>query len=45
MDKDLLIRELAAQIGVTEDMVINLEIRGINPEGGNLEKIKAFLDG
>lgn len=45
MDKGLLIRELTAQIGVSEDTVINWEGRGIKPEGGNFEKIKAFLGG
>jgi DNA-binding transcriptional regulator YiaG len=44
MDKGLLIRELASQVGVTEDTVINWEIRGIKPVGRNLDKIKAFLE-
>ena len=44
MDKGLLIRELAALLRVTEDTVINWEIRGIKPEGRNLEKVKAFLE-
>lgn len=44
MDKGLLIRELASQLGVTEDTVINWEIRGIMPVGRNLEKVKAFLE-
>ena len=43
MDKGLLIRELAAQIGVTEDTVINWEVRGIKPEGRNLNKVQDFL--
>ena len=43
MDKGLLIRELASQIGVTEDTVINWEVRDIKPEGRNLEKIREFL--
>ena len=44
MDKGLLIRELASQIGVTEDTVINWEIRNIKPEGRNLERVKEFIE-
>ncbi len=44
MDKGLMIKELAAQIGVTEDTVINWEIRSIKPVGRNLERIKTFLE-
>ena len=44
MDRGMLIRELASQIGVTEDTVINWEIRGRKPEDRNLEKLKAFLE-
>jgi len=40
-----MIKELAAQIGVTEDMVINWEIRDIQPEGRNLERVREFLEG
>jgi DNA-binding transcriptional regulator YiaG len=43
MDKGLLIRELASQLGVTEDTVINWEIRGIKPEGRNFDKVREFL--
>ena len=43
MDKGLLIRELASQIGVTEDTVINWEFRGRKPVGRNLEKVEEFL--
>ncbi len=43
MDKGLLIRELASQLGVIEDTVINWEVRDIKPEGRNLEKIREFL--
>jgi DNA-binding transcriptional regulator YiaG len=43
MDKGLLIRQLAAQIGVTEDTVINWEIRDIKPVGRNLVGVKEFL--
>jgi DNA-binding transcriptional regulator YiaG len=43
MDKGFLIRELASQLGVAEDTVINWEVRGIKPEGRNLEKVREFL--
>ncbi|MDI6605615.1 MAG: hypothetical protein QME65_00485 [Candidatus Omnitrophota bacterium] len=43
MDKGLLIRELAAQIGVTEDTVINWEVRGIKPMGRNMDRVREFL--
>jgi len=43
MDKGLMIKELASQIGVTEDTVINWEIRSIEPVGRNLEKLKEIL--
>jgi len=43
MDKGLMIKELASRLGVTEDAVINWEIRGIKPEGRNTERLKAFL--
>jgi DNA-binding transcriptional regulator YiaG len=43
MEKGLMIKELAAQLSVTADTVINWEIRDIKPEGRNLEKVKEFL--
>jgi len=43
MDKGLLIRELASQLGVTEDTVINWEVRDIKPEGRNMERVNGFL--
>jgi len=43
MDKGLLIRELASQLGVTEDTVINWEIRDIKPVGRNLERVREIL--
>ena len=43
MDKGLMIKELAFQLGVTEDTVINWEIRGIKPVGKNLAKAQEFL--
>ena len=44
MDKGLMIKELATQIGVTEDTVINWEVRDIKPVGRNMEKVNAFLE-
>ena len=43
MDKGLLIREFAEQIGVTEDTVINWEIRERKPHGEYFEKVKDLL--
>jgi transcriptional regulator with XRE-family HTH domain len=42
MDKGLLIRELAEQLGVSEDTVINWEVRGVRPRGSLGEKIKIY---
>ena len=44
MDKGLFQRELAEQIGVTEDTVINWEIRDIKPVGRNLERVRGFIE-
>lgn len=44
MDKGLMIKELASQLGVTEDTVINWEIRDIKPVGRNFEAVKRFLE-
>jgi DNA-binding transcriptional regulator YiaG len=44
MDKGLMIKELASQIRVTEDTVINWEIRGRKPVGRNFEAIERFLE-
>ena len=43
MDKGLLIRQLADQLGVTEDTVINWEVRGIRPCGKPLGRIKDIV--
>lgn len=43
MDKGLMIKELAEQIGVTEDTVINWEIRNINPTHTHLNILKDYL--
>jgi len=44
MDRNMLIKELALKIGVTEDTVINWEISGVTPRKIHLEKIKSFLE-
>jgi DNA-binding transcriptional regulator YiaG len=44
MDKGLLIRELAQLIGVSEDTVINWEVRGIKPEGQSMERVREFIE-
>jgi len=44
MDEGLLVRELAELIEVTEDTVINWELRGRRPRDEGLKKIKAFLE-
>jgi len=43
MDGGLKIRELARRLGVTEDTVINWEVRGLTPRKQNLERIEALL--
>jgi len=43
MDFGLLIKDLAALIGVTEDTIINWELRGINPIGKNVKKVIDLL--
>lgn len=43
MDFGLLIKDLAALIGVTEDTIINWELRGINPIEKNLKKVIDLL--
>jgi len=42
MDKGLLIRQLTSQVGVTEDTVINWEIRGMKPRG-RIREARGFL--
>jgi DNA-binding transcriptional regulator YiaG len=43
MDNGLMIKELAEQIGVAEDTVINWEIRDIKPVGMNFNRVQEFL--
>jgi len=43
MDRGILIKELASQIGITEDTVVNWEIRGVKPSDKNLVKLKTCL--
>ena len=40
----VLIKELAEQIGVTEDTVINWEEGGLKPVGRNMEKVVGFIE-
>ena len=44
MDKGLLIRELAALVGVTSDTVINWELRGVKPMGRSLSRLQGALE-
>jgi hypothetical protein len=44
MDKGLMIKELASELGVTEDTVINWEVRGRKPVGRNMERVRGFLE-
>ncbi len=45
MDQGLLIRELAALVGVTSDTVINWELRGVKPMGKSLRRLQEALKG
>lgn len=45
MEKGLLIRELAALVGVTADTVINWELRGVKPMGRSLRRLQEALEG
>ena len=40
MDRGMMIRELAALVGVSPDTIINWELRDVKPMGKNLEKIR-----
>jgi len=44
MDRGLLIRELAALVGVSPDTIINWELRDVKPMGKNLGKIRKAMD-
>lgn len=44
MDKNMLIGELAGLIGVTEDTVINWELRGVKPRDKYLKDIRNFVE-
>lgn len=45
MDQGLLIRELAALVGVSADTVINWELRGVKPMGRSLRRLQEALKG
>ena len=42
LDKELMIKEVADAIGVTEDSVINWERRGMRPRKDLLERLMGF---
>ena len=44
MDKGLMIKGLAEKIGVTEDTVINWEIRDMVPHGKSMGRVNRFLE-
>ncbi len=45
IDAGLQIKELAAEIGVTQDSVINWELRGMTPRGWRMDALKRVLPG
>ena len=45
MDKGLMIKGLAEQLGVTDDTVINWEIRGMKPQGKSMGRVMGFIEG
>ena len=45
MDKGLMIKGLAEKIGVTEDTVINWEIRDMKPHGKSMGRVMEFIAG
>jgi DNA-binding transcriptional regulator YiaG len=44
MDRGLLIKELAALVGVNADTVINWELRGVKPMGKSLRRLQEALE-
>ena len=44
MDAGLQIKDLAKLINVTEDTIINWELRGISPTSSNLKKIRRWIN-
>ncbi len=43
MDKHLMIKELAALVGVSPDTIINWEVRGVKPLAEKLKKVREVL--
>ena len=43
MDRSMMIKELAALIGVSSDTIINWELRGIKPVEKSLRKLEGAL--
>jgi len=44
MDRGMTLKEVATLFGVSDTAVLNWEIRGINPEDRNMERMKDFLE-
>ena len=44
MDAGLQIKELAKVIDVTEDTIINWEMRGVSPTSKNLKKVMKWIN-
>ena len=43
MDRGMMMKELAAVIGVSPDTMINWELRGVQPTFRRLERVKQVL--
>jgi DNA-binding transcriptional regulator YiaG len=43
MDKGLLIRELAERLGVSEDTLINWEVKGVRPNRALQKRLSSIL--
>jgi DNA-binding transcriptional regulator YiaG len=43
MDRRLMIKELAALVGVSPDTIINWELRDVRPKGKSLEDVREVL--
>ena len=43
MDRRLMIKELAALVGVSEDTVINWELKGVKPKSEQFKRMREVL--
>jgi len=43
MDRSMMIKELAALVGVSPDTIINWELRGVKPTAQRLSRVKEIL--